>query len=90
MCVLGPDGHSDALPTYWFYHPRVGYGNASRYFEDYIGTQAHTHISETLLYSHCDMLIGTRTEPSDKHSSGPHWADPHWLRTSYVAGGDCA
>jgi hypothetical protein len=45
----GPDGNSDAMPTYWFWHPWacahnitgcpwVGHANASRIFDSYIVT----------------------------------------------------
>eukprot|EP00041_Stephanoeca_diplocostata_P015783 m.302730 g.302730 ORF g.302730 m.302730 type:complete len:514 (+) comp20152_c0_seq1:263-1804(+) len=48
----GPDGNSDAMPTYWFWHPWacaknisgcpwVGHGNASRIFDSYIVTVGH-------------------------------------------------
>ena len=43
----GPDGNTDAFPTYWFWHPWacatnisgcpwVGHGNASRIFDSYL------------------------------------------------------
>ena len=49
----GPDGNSDALPTYRFWHPPwacagnvsgypwIGHGNASRNFDSYLVTVSH-------------------------------------------------
>jgi alpha-L-fucosidase len=48
----GPDGNSDAVPTYWFWHPWacagnvsgcpwVGHANASRIFDSYLVTVGH-------------------------------------------------
>lgn len=48
----GPDGNTDARPTYWFWHPWacagnitgcpwVGHANASRIFDGYIATVGH-------------------------------------------------
>jgi alpha-L-fucosidase len=48
----GPDGNSDQMPTYWFWHPWacahnisgcpwVGHGNASRIFDSYLTTVGH-------------------------------------------------
>ena len=48
----GPDGNSDAVPTYWFWHPWAcagnvsgcpwaGHANASRIFDGYVGTVGH-------------------------------------------------
>lgn len=48
----GPDGNSDAVPTYWFWHPWacagnvsgcpwVGHANASRIFDSYLATVGH-------------------------------------------------
>ena len=48
----GPDGNTDAMPTYWFWHPWacagnktgcpwVGHGNASRIFDSYLVTVGH-------------------------------------------------
>lgn len=48
----GPDGNSDAMPTYWFWHPWacafnisgcpwVGHANASRIFDSYVVTVGH-------------------------------------------------
>ena len=48
----GPDGNSDSMPTYWFWHPWacaknitgcpwVGHGNASRIFDSYLTTVGH-------------------------------------------------
>ena len=48
----GPDGNSDEMPTYWFWHPWVcaknitgcpwvGHGNASRIFDSYLKTVGH-------------------------------------------------
>jgi hypothetical protein len=45
----GPDGNTDAMPTYWFWHPWacafnisgcpwIGHANASRIFDSYIVT----------------------------------------------------
>ncbi len=49
---MGPDGNTDALPTYWFWHPWAcagnksgcpwqGHTNASRLFDSYIATVGH-------------------------------------------------
>jgi hypothetical protein len=48
----GPDGNTDEMPTYWFWHPWacaknitgcpwVGHGNASRIFDSYLSTVGH-------------------------------------------------
>eukprot|EP01083_Nonionella_stella_P020491 56812_1 len=48
----GPDGNTNSLPTYWFWHnwacagnntgcPWVGHGNASRIFDSYLVTVGH-------------------------------------------------
>ena len=48
----GPDGNTDAMPTYWFWHPWacaenisgcpwVGHANASRIFDGYVATVGH-------------------------------------------------
>lgn len=48
----GPDGNTDAMPTYWFWHPWacaqnvtgcpwVGHANASRMFDSYVATVGH-------------------------------------------------
>jgi len=37
----GPDGNTDAKPTYWFWHPNVGHANASRMFDGIIATVGH-------------------------------------------------
>lgn len=48
----GPDGNSDALPTFWFWHPWacagnvsgcpwIGHANASRIFDSYLVTVGH-------------------------------------------------
>eukprot|EP01065_Artemidia_motanka_P032943 TRINITY_DN39921_c0_g1_i1.p1 TRINITY_DN39921_c0_g1~~TRINITY_DN39921_c0_g1_i1.p1 ORF type:complete len:524 (+),score=162.30 TRINITY_DN39921_c0_g1_i1:65-1573(+) len=48
----GPDGNSDEMPTYWFWHPWacagnktgcpwIGHGNASRIFDSYLVTVGH-------------------------------------------------
>jgi hypothetical protein len=48
----GDDGNTDALPTYWFWHPWacagnktgcpwIGHSNASRLFQNWIGTVGH-------------------------------------------------
>ena len=48
----GPDGNTDALPTYWFWHPWacagnksgcpwVGHSNASRLLQNWLGTVGH-------------------------------------------------
>jgi len=48
----GPDGNSDSMPTYWFWHPWacagnktgcpwIGHANASRIFDSYLVTVGH-------------------------------------------------
>lgn len=48
----GPDGNTDEMPTYWFWHPWacaknvtgcpwLGHGNASRIFDSYLSTVGH-------------------------------------------------
>ena len=49
---MGPDGNTDSLPTFWFWHdwacagnktgcPWVGHTNASRIYDSYIATVGH-------------------------------------------------
>jgi len=37
----GPDGNTDASPTYWFWHSNIGHANASRLFDGIIATVGH-------------------------------------------------
>ena len=37
----GPDGNTNASPTYWFEHPLVGHANASRIFDSWLNLVGH-------------------------------------------------
>jgi len=40
----GPDGNSNAAPTFWFYHPRIGHANASRVYESWLHLVGHGEV----------------------------------------------
>eukprot|EP00038_Savillea_parva_P005285 m.150703 g.150703 ORF g.150703 m.150703 type:complete len:549 (-) comp11686_c1_seq4:98-1744(-) len=64
----GPDGNTDAIPTYWFWHPWacagnvpgcpwVGHANASRIFDGYVQTVGHGGVLNMNIAPAADGLL---------------------------------
>ena len=68
MAQEGPDGNTDAAPTFWFWHPWacatnvtgcpwVGHSSASRLFAAWLGTVGHGTGYYIYLFITCTYLL---------------------------------